>query len=368
MKTISCIAVAVLLLVCTVSVEAQSKLKLALHYPLSGTGNQLFNEVISNYNAVSASGVTSTDGIYRQPNTAAAFSQGISQLLFRDDLKTYLNPNGAGYSITCWVYTQPYTEGLQGRTPQSTDDRKQIFFAANSDKTNLFGLKVIKDNLMVDRYTDQVYPVKNWEFWLWRPNLFSAQGGWHMLLISVQNSFMKYKVYKPGDTGNTGSCCNCELSYVSGQDLSSAVYFGLGNNILTTTAVQKIDEFKVYSGSMNFSQMDSLYTKEKPPVAGRLAATDLSATQDSSEVIMTVYPNPVSDNLFIAVRGASPSEGVFTLYNTQGQVAYRRTVRLQIEKQVYEFTDLRSKGLKSGLYTLILSTDKTKKTAKVLIQ
>ena len=81
--------------------------------------------------------------------------------------------------------------------------------------------------------------------------------------------------------------------------------------------------------------------------------------------IVQVYPNPVKDQFYIYLRNFSSSSAVITLYNTAGQLIYKKNVTLINGS---EFIEIPSAYLAAGEYLLSIVAGKDIKVVKKILK
>ena len=166
-----------------------------------------------------------------------------------------------GYSVSFWMKVDdPMGAPLDSDFPYfHTDRRDQIFFARKGSITTgktLFGMRRIRDRLVVNRYIPNQNPTAELEFWLWNPaNLipFHNSDGtdWHFVtLVYTKNSMQVY-------VGTPNGNFECRANYFAPQNLSEATLWGLGNP--DGSSIKYLDEFTVYSVPITELQAKDLF-------------------------------------------------------------------------------------------------------------
>jgi hypothetical protein len=165
-----------------------------------------------------------------------------------------------GYSISFWMKVDDTTGAPSGSDlPYLPSDRRdQIFFARKgsiSSGNTLFGMRRIRDRLVVNRYIPNQRPTKELEFWFWdRANLVPYAGtgsDWHFVtLVYTKNAMQVY-------VGSPNGGFECRANYFAPQNLSEATLWGIGNP--DGSSIKYLDEFTVYSIPITELQAKDLF-------------------------------------------------------------------------------------------------------------
>jgi aminopeptidase N len=98
-----------------------------------------------------------------------------------------------------------------------------------------------------------------------------------------------------------------------------------------------------------------------------LAAKRVSARTPLSSVLqddIRVYPNPAPHNLYITVMNPTSKRLTLQLYNTAGQLIYRKD---QVLNGSDETVDISLYGYAAGTYVLLITDDKNRRTRKLIV-
>lgn len=82
--------------------------------------------------------------------------------------------------------------------------------------------------------------------------------------------------------------------------------------------------------------------------------------------ILQIFPNPVQNQMFVYLRNFAATSGVISLYNTAGQLVYKKTVQLYNNSY---FQEIETAKYSSGVYFIkVQSGTKTTVTRKIIIK
>ena len=100
---------------------------------------------------------------------------------------------------------------------------------------------------------------------------------------------------------------------------------------------------------------------------GRTITSELRQVSfDKADFIVKLFPNPVRDNLVIAVQAAEPKLLQVQLINTAGQILYNQPWRMA--GNIAQITiPVNKAGFAAGLYTVVVTDGKMPQYAKVLV-
>lgn len=261
-----------------------------------------------------------------------------------------------------------------------------------------------KGELFLRRWAHQTHTCYDYRFWA--PAAFDIPGDqsqwYHIILVMGKRidgmKFMKLYVGKnllPGEKikyDATGPRIVNDPDDILAMDfgggyaqfgqqhvMEEIVQWGFGNADPTDqvhgseiTASVTIDDFAVWDVALTENQAKELFDCQRNNAADQCWSSSpalkiASPTAETREPFV-VFPNPATDQITIVTNQSQSGRGYFELSNMEGKPFSVHEQMLNKGRNQIELTNLKARGVKSGVYFLHATTPSGKETVKIVIE
>lgn len=216
--------------------------------------NDNLNENIKNKNAIAKSTIAFVEDRFGNPTGALSFTGNDKKYVETPKFIDHDIKNG--YAITFWVYIDKPISPCNLNTPEPSCIQ-EMFFAkqsvSQSHEIRHLGMRRNGDRLSVFR-KPKSNTLTSFELWFWDPVKFTSKG-WYFVALSYEKNAMEVSIGSP--EGKLSSRRN----YFAPNEVPESAIWGIG--AISGNTVDRIDDFKVYSGPLSIEDVQKNHENEQ---------------------------------------------------------------------------------------------------------
>jgi len=124
--------------------------------------------------------------------------------------------------------------------------------------------------------------------------------------------------------------------------------------------------FSIFVSLLSASAQSLKYGFDNQQVKTSQAISSVSSAEGTIENI-TVYPNPVVDELRITFRSSHRSQAMFSIFNNIGKQVYTQESTVDPGNNIISI-DIRSKSIEPGVYFVQVKSENQTFTRKLIVK
>jgi Concanavalin A-like lectin/glucanases superfamily/Secretion system C-terminal sorting domain len=264
---------------------------LVTFFPFDGNSN----DATSSNNHATVYNATLAPDRFGNANSAYSFN-GTSSYLYLESAKNLDNPN---YTYSVWVKTDKNPALGQGYCILEAGTENGQFgigMSINNNYVNTTGFIVNQNgNLLYN-------------------NVLPSSNSWYLFTLTKDEDSLKLFV-------NNKVVKSLYLNKVPTYDAYFSLYIGKRHIYAPYTQYFKglLDDIRIYNRALTNQEIEEIYFDFNP------LGIDLSSSTLDSKLI-SIYPNPAVDNLFIKSENQNVVGSTFKITNSQGLIIYEGTL------------------------------------------
>jgi len=122
----------------------------------------------------------------------------------------------------------------------------------------------------------------------------------------------------------------------------------------------------IFVSILSATAQSSKYGVDNLQVKGSQVTSSVSSTEGTIEN-MTIYPNPVVEELRVTFRSSHRSKAMFSIFNNIGKPVYTQESSVDPGNNIISI-DIRSKSIEPGVYFVQVKSENQTLTRKLIVK